>query len=83
MNLKHVFGKNLKFYRFQKKYTQAKLAEKIDVSTNYISRIEMGKHSVDFEKIEELCKYLDIEPFQLFLKPKNEYLPRRIDMDKK
>ena len=83
MNLRHTFGKNLKFYRFQKKYTQAKLAEKIDVSTNYISRVELGKHSVDFGKIEELWKHLDIEPFQLFLKPKNENLPRRIDMDKK
>ena len=83
MNLRSTFGKNLKSYRFQKKFTQAKLAEKIDVSTNYISRIELGKHSVDFDKIEELCKHLNIEPFQLFLKPKDEKLPRRIDMDRK
>lgn len=83
MSLRHIFGKNMKSYRFQKKYTQATLAEKADVSTNYISQLERGKHSADFDIIETICDCLDIEPFQLFLKPKSEKLPRRVDMNKK
>ena len=83
MNLRKIFGKNLKYYRFQKKYTQAKLAEKVDISSNYVSQLERGKHNIDFDIIEQLCEILEIEPFQLFLKPKNEQLPRRIDMNKK
>lgn len=83
MSLRHTFGKNIKSYRFQKKYTQATLAEKVDVSTNYISQLERGKHSADFDVIELISDCLEIEPFQLFLKPKDENLPRRIDMKKK
>lgn len=83
MDLRRIFGKNLKYYRFQKKYSQAKLAEMVDISSNYVSQLERGKHSVDFDVLEDICKYLGIEPFQLFLKPKEEKLPRRIDMNKK
>lgn len=82
MNLRYTFGKNLKNYRFQKNYTQAKLAEKTELSTNYISQLERGKHSIDFDKIETICNCLNIEPFQLFIKPKDLKLPRRIDMKK-
>lgn len=83
MNIRHVFGKNVKYYRFQAKYTQATLAEKIDISTTYLSELERGMHSLDFDKMEKLCKCLNIEPFQLFLQVKDINLPRRIDMNKK
>ena len=83
MNLRHIFGRNLKSYRHKKGYTQAKLAEMTDISTNYVSQLELGQHSVDFDILERLCKCLEIEAFQLFLKPKDENLPRRIDMKQK
>ncbi len=82
VNIRHIFGKNVKYYRFQKQYTQAKLAEKIDISTTYLSEIERGMHSLDFDKMEKLCKHLNVEPFQLFLQVKDINLPRRIDMKK-
>ena len=81
MNLRTTFGKNVKYYRFQSKYTQEKLAEKINISPTYLSEVERGMHSLDFDKIEKLCKILNIEPFQLFLPKKQDIkLPRRIDM---
>lgn len=83
MRLRHIFGKNVKYYRFQKNYTQSKLAEKVNISSTYLSELERGLHSLDFDKIEILCKTLDIEPFQLFLQAKDINLPRRIDMNKK
>lgn len=83
MNLRRIFGKNVKYYRFQKNYTQAKLAEKVDISSTYLSELERGMHSLDFDKMEALCKTLSIEPFQLFLQVKDIDLPRRIDMSKK
>lgn len=83
MNVRHTFGKNVKYHRFKKHYTQAKLAEKVDISPTYLSELERGMHSLDFDKIDTLSKCLDIEPFQLFLQPKDIKLPRRIDMDKK
>lgn len=83
MNVRHTFGKNLKYYRFQKNYTQAKLAEKIDISPTYLSELERGMHSLDFDKIGILSECLGIEPFQLFLQAKDVDLPRRIDMNQK
>ena len=84
MNLRSLFGKNLKYYRFQSRLTQEKLAEKINISPTYLSEIERGMHSLDFDKIEKLCKCLNVEPFQLFLPHNhNVNLPRRIDMIEK
>lgn len=80
LNLKITFGKNIKYYRFQKGFTQEQLAEKIDISTTYLSELERGMHSLDFEKIERLSSILNVEPFQLFLTYNNRNLPRRIDM---
>lgn len=81
MNLRNTFGKNVKYYRFQLKLTQEKLAEKMNISPTYLSEVERGMHSLDFDKIEKLCKCLNVEPFQLFLPQKhNAKLPRRIDM---
>lgn len=80
LHIRHIFGKNLKYYRFQKNYTQAKLAEKIGISSTYLSELERGMHSLDFDKMELLCKHLEIEPHQLFLDIQKQDLPRRIDM---
>lgn len=82
MSLRNTFGKNLKYYRFQNNYTQEKLAEKLNISITYLSELERGMHSMDFDKIEKLCISLNIEPFQLFLQPKDINLPKRIDMEK-
>ena len=80
MSLKHTFGKNVKYYRYRKHLTQANLSEKIDVSVNYLGRLERGKHSADFDVIETIAKALDVQPFELFLEPKDKKLPRRVDM---
>jgi len=83
MNIHHTFGKNVKYYRFQKNYTQAQLAEKINISPTYLSELERGMHSLDFDKVGKLSKCLEIEAFQLFLQAKDIDLPKRIDMNRK
>lgn len=80
MDLKIVFGKNLKYYRFQKNYTQEKLAEEVNISTNYLSQLENGMHSADFNIIEDLAYALDIVHHKLFIEVNRKELPRRVDM---
>lgn len=82
LDLKKVFGKNIKYYRFKNKFTQATLSEKAGISSTYLSEVERGQHSVDFDVIYSLAKSLGIEPYELFVKNKNIQLPRRIDMFK-
>ncbi len=56
------------------------MSEKINVSANYLGRLERGKHSADFDVIENIAKVLEVQPFELFLEPKDSKLPRRVDM---
>lgn len=83
MSLRENFGKNLKYYRFEKGLKQEALAELINIASPYLSEVESGLHTLDFDKIELACKVLNIEPFQLFLEPKKVKLPRRVDMYRK
>jgi len=41
-----IFGKNVKIERIKKDLTQEQLAEKMDVSQNYIACIETGKQNM-------------------------------------
>lgn len=66
--LKECFAINLKWYRFNKNYTQEYLAELSNLTAKYISNLERGKYSPSLSKIEALADALDIEPF-LLLKP--------------
>lgn len=81
-DLRHIFGRNVKYYRFLKGYSQEQLSELTNISPTYLSEIERGLHSVDFDKIISISSNLSIEPFQLFLTPKDVTLPKRIDMNK-
>ena len=54
MTLKQLFGRNVRYYRFQKNFTQEKLAELVDLNASYVSEIENGRYGPTFEKIEEM-----------------------------
>lgn len=54
------FGKNVKIERIKKDLTQEKLAEKMNVSQNYIANIERGKENMSLGKILELAKHLNV-----------------------
>ena len=60
------FGKNVKIERIKKDLTQEKLAEIMNVSTNYIASIEGGRANMSLFKICELAKFLQVEPKILF-----------------
>ncbi len=52
------FGKNVKLERIKKDLTQEQLAEKMDVSNNYISGIETGRENMSLGKILELADFI-------------------------
>ena len=60
MTLKQIFGKNVKYYRFLRKMTQEKFAEKVNLNASYVSELENGKYGPTFEKIEEIAKVLNV-----------------------
>ncbi|MCQ2789402.1 MAG: helix-turn-helix domain-containing protein [bacterium] len=65
-NLKILFGRKIKEYRKKKNYTQAKLAELVNVDDKHISCIESGKNFPSADLIERISISLNIEPKDLF-----------------
>ena len=60
------FMDNLKYYRKQKGFTQAELAEICDVSNGTIGNIECGITKPSFDLILKLSSALEVKPEELF-----------------
>ena len=65
-NLRNILSLNIKRYRQRKGWTQAKLAEKMGISTNYLSDIESKRGWVSPLSLVNLANALEIEVFELF-----------------
>ncbi len=59
-------GKNIKKYRLQNEYSQEFLAEKCNLSREYISRIESGQKYVSLKKIFMIADVLKVSINTLF-----------------
>lgn len=81
MTLRQIFGKNMRFFRYEKGYTQELFAEKVDLNASYVSEIESGKYGPKFDKIEIIAKVLEVNPYVLFQETENTHkrLPDRVD----
>ncbi len=55
------FGKNVKIERIKKDLTQEQLAEKMNVSQNYVAGIECGRANMSLAKILELSQFLEVD----------------------
>jgi transcriptional regulator with XRE-family HTH domain len=67
MDMKAVFGENLKFYRKEKRLSQEELSAKLDISVKHLSAIERGLNFVSADLLEQLALSLEIPVFFLFV----------------
>ena len=65
-DLKAFLGKNIKFRREDRKWSQETLGEKIGVSRNTISDIESGKDFVGAKTLINLALVFETEVYELF-----------------
>jgi len=66
VSLRNILSQNIKRYRQRKGWSQAKLAEGIGISTNYLSDIETKRGWVSPLTLVNLANALEIEVFELF-----------------
>lgn len=66
LQLKTIFGRQLREARRAKGITQAVLAERIDRSLEMVGRLERGEIAPSFETIERLVSELGVHPGFLF-----------------
>ena len=55
----NLIGERLRKARIKKNYTQEKLAELLDVTIAYVSRIETGKTHINLKRLNQICAVLD------------------------
>lgn len=72
MDIVKVFGTNVRYYRLQAGLSQEVFAEKCGMHRTYISAIECFRRSISLENIQRIADALGIEPYKLFLTPKEE-----------
>ena len=61
-DLQKSIGRRIKLARLNLNYTQSDLAEKVDLSTRYISQLERGIAFGSANTIVQICKALKISP---------------------
>lgn len=66
MKLKTIIGKNIRTHRKDLGLTLEKAAEKIDISTKYLSEIERGIKEPSLSTIEKIAKAYKLSPLHLF-----------------
>ncbi len=66
INIRKIFGENVKFYRKKLGLSQEQLAERLEISTNHLSVIETGTKFVTYKLLEKIIKELQVLPSSLF-----------------
>ncbi|MCL2319484.1 MAG: helix-turn-helix transcriptional regulator [Treponema sp.] len=81
-SLRDILAYNLKENRRKCGFSQAKLAEKANTSTQYIAMIEVSRKFPTPEMLDRLANALDIETYELFkVKPAPEDAMERLHND--
>jgi transcriptional regulator with XRE-family HTH domain len=64
--LRRLLSANIKRYRGLRNWSQVKLAEKIDISVNFLADIETGKSWISSQTLAKLANIFEIEAWELF-----------------
>ncbi|MBQ8776202.1 MAG: helix-turn-helix transcriptional regulator [Treponema sp.] len=66
VNIRKIFGENVKYYRKKLGLSQEQLAERLEISTNHLSVIETGTKFVTYKLLEKMVCELQVLPATLF-----------------
>ena len=58
---KTLFGKRVRALRKNMGFSQEELVEKTDISSKYLSRVEMGQHFPSIDTLDKLANALKVE----------------------
>ena len=83
--LRAILGKGIRFFRQQRKFSQATLAEMAGISVTFISNIERGIKYPTSDTLSAIANSLEVEVFELFRHDhspaKNQALFERFKID--
>ena len=67
--IQETFAQNLRENRRKCGFTQVQLAEKVEISANYLAMVELARYIPRVEIIERLANALNVEVYELFIVP--------------
>lgn len=62
-----MVARNIKYIRILNSATQEDLANEMNINQSYISAIENGSKAISLNRLEQIAKILNIQPY-IFLK---------------
>ncbi len=65
-NIKQLLGARIQQLRKKRHLTQETLAEKLDITPNYLSGIERGRQSPSLDLLVKLARTLEVELWEMF-----------------
>jgi len=72
MDIRALFGRNLKIYRKKRRLSQEQLSEIVDISPMHLSKIERGLTFVSADLLEKLSETLETPVARLFCREHEE-----------
>jgi len=66
-HFQYVFIQNLRYLRSEKKISQMRLSELVNITPNYLNAVENGKNFPSLDVLQRIVDVLEILPYQLFL----------------
>lgn len=55
-----IIGSRIKEARLAKNMTQEDLADQIDISVAFLSRVERGSSHINLKRLDQICELLDV-----------------------
>ena len=74
MNIKRIFGENVRIQRKRLDLTQDEFAERLDISTNHLAKLETGARFASPELIAKITLTLSIPPSTLFYTSESNFI---------
>lgn len=72
MDIKKVFGTNLRKYRTKLGLSQEKFAERCGLHRTYIGSVECFRRNISLENIQRIADALGVEPYKLLMNNSKE-----------
>jgi transcriptional regulator with XRE-family HTH domain len=62
-----IVGRNIRYYRQKRGFSQEKLAVRADLNNDYISRVERGMNNISAASLFRIAQALAVEPHLFFV----------------
>lgn len=69
--LRKRFGQHLRQIRLNRRMTQERFAEVLDISVDFLSLVERGRSAPSFETLDKIAKRLRVQVSELFTFERN------------